>query len=244
VVGVAFSNQKVAARERGELNNAERLATRLAEADAAEWQAIARQDVGSVRALHEAREQLAAAQRVVAVDAEDDSPLDAAYTKYVRALDLETQLLADRSLEQALTVDRTQVDPAYDAMREALDETAGERTMTADEASATARRMTWVVAGLGVLTLLLLLGQLVTQRRLLSRERQHLEELQGLDRLKDEFVASVSHELRTPLTSIRGYLELVLEGEAGELTPQQREFLGVIDRNSNRLLPSRSRTRS
>jgi hypothetical protein len=96
--------------------------------------------------------------------------------------------------------------------------------------------MTWLAAGLGALTLFLLLVKLVTQRRLLSRERRHLEALESLDRLKDEFVASVSHELRTPLTSIRGYLELLLEGEGGELTPQQREFLGVIDRNSDRLL--------
>jgi len=56
------------------------------------------------------------------------------------------------------------------------------------------------------------------------------------DRLKDEFVASVSHELRTPLTSIRGYLELLCEGEGGPLTDAQRRFLSVVDRNSERLL--------
>jgi PAS domain S-box-containing protein len=61
-------------------------------------------------------------------------------------------------------------------------------------------------------------------------------ELKALERMKDEFIGLVSHELRTPLTSIRGYLELVLEGEAGELTEQQRTFLGVVDRNSERLL--------
>ncbi|MDX6517518.1 MAG: hypothetical protein QOF50_364, partial [Gaiellaceae bacterium] len=55
-----------------------------------------------------------------------------------------------------------------------------------------------------------------------------------LDRLKDEFVASVSHELRTPLTSISGYLELVLE--AGRLTEEQEQFLGVVSRNAERLL--------
>jgi PAS domain S-box-containing protein len=62
------------------------------------------------------------------------------------------------------------------------------------------------------------------------------ERLRELDRLKDEFIALVSHELRTPLTSIRGYTELLLDGEAGDLTDDQRKFLGVVERNSHRLL--------
>jgi signal transduction histidine kinase len=60
--------------------------------------------------------------------------------------------------------------------------------------------------------------------------------LRELDRLKDEFLSLVSHELRTPLTSIRGYLDLVLDEEAGELNPEQRRFLQAVERNSGRLL--------
>lgn len=56
-----------------------------------------------------------------------------------------------------------------------------------------------------------------------------------LDRLRHSFTASVSHELRTPLTSILGYLELLRESLA-ELDPAQDRYLGVIDRNANRLL--------
>ena len=56
------------------------------------------------------------------------------------------------------------------------------------------------------------------------------------DRVKDEFLALVSHELRTPLTSVIGYLELVLDGEAGELSPPQSRFLEVSERNARRLL--------
>jgi PAS domain S-box-containing protein len=62
------------------------------------------------------------------------------------------------------------------------------------------------------------------------------ERLRELDRMKDEFIALVSHELRTPLTSIRGYTELLLDGEAGDLTDDQRQFLSVVERNSHRLL--------
>ena len=56
-----------------------------------------------------------------------------------------------------------------------------------------------------------------------------------LDRLKDEFVATVSHELRTPLTSMMGFLEMIREGEAGELTDEQQRFLAIVYRSSERL---------
>jgi len=62
------------------------------------------------------------------------------------------------------------------------------------------------------------------------------DRLHELDRMKDDFVASVSHELRTPLTSIRGYLELLRDGEAGELTDEQHQFVSIVERNSDRLL--------
>lgn len=54
------------------------------------------------------------------------------------------------------------------------------------------------------------------------------------DRMKDEFVAMVSHELRTPLTSIKGYTDLLLDPQASALTEEQREFLGIIQRNADR----------
>jgi signal transduction histidine kinase len=70
----------------------------------------------------------------------------------------------------------------------------------------------------------------------LSRLRAQNAELRRLDRAKDDFIAFVSHELRTPLTSIRGYLELVLDGEVGDLSEEQSRYLSVVDRNADRLL--------
>jgi signal transduction histidine kinase len=72
-----------------------------------------------------------------------------------------------------------------------------------------------------------LLGRIWTLRDV-TRERE-------LDRLKDEFVATVSHELRTPLTSMMGFLEMVREEEAGALTDEQRRFLAIVYRSSERL---------
>src|SRR4029450_3148682 len=64
-----------------------------------------------------------------------------------------------------------------------------------------------------------------------KRKRVEIE----ADRLKNEFFALVSHELRTPLTSIIGYVELLLEEEAGAVNPEQLQFLGIVERNARRL---------
>lgn len=57
-------------------------------------------------------------------------------------------------------------------------------------------------------------------------------QLQDLDRMKDQFLATLSHELRTPLTSLLGYLELFDRGMLGPLTPQQEEAVRVMRRSS------------
>ena len=56
-----------------------------------------------------------------------------------------------------------------------------------------------------------------------------------IDRVKTEFASTVSHEMRTPLTSIKGYVDLVLDGDAGEISPDVRDFLQVVRANSDRL---------
>ncbi|MDP2005041.1 MAG: sensor histidine kinase [Rubrivivax sp.] len=60
------------------------------------------------------------------------------------------------------------------------------------------------------------------------------ERLEGLDRLKDDFMSSVTHELRTPLTSIRALAELMVEDD--EMPPPQRQqFLAIIVTETERL---------
>jgi signal transduction histidine kinase len=61
-------------------------------------------------------------------------------------------------------------------------------------------------------------------------------ELQRATRLKSEFLANMSHELRTPLNAIIGFSDLILTGGAGEVNPQQREFLEAVLRNGRHLL--------
>ena len=46
-----------------------------------------------------------------------------------------------------------------------------------------------------------------------------------LDQTKDDFISMASHQLRTPLTSIKGYVSMVIEGDAGKVSKKQVELL-------------------
>ena len=61
-----------------------------------------------------------------------------------------------------------------------------------------------------------------------------ITEIKRLETMRRDFVANVSHELRTPLTAIRGYAETLLNGALDDPV-RARNFLGVIDRHSERL---------
>jgi signal transduction histidine kinase len=63
-----------------------------------------------------------------------------------------------------------------------------------------------------------------------------VEKLKDLDKLKSNFLATVSHELRTPLTSVIGYSEMLLEGLAGDLAEEQRDYVQIIMEKGDQLL--------
>lgn len=66
-------------------------------------------------------------------------------------------------------------------------------------------------------------------------EQRYVETLRRLDARKSDFLATTSHELRTPLTSVSGYLEMLREGDFGELSAQQAKAWTIVDRNVTRL---------
>ena len=61
-------------------------------------------------------------------------------------------------------------------------------------------------------------------------------ELQRANQHKAEFLANMSHELRTPLNSILGFSQLLLEGDGGVLTGDQRQDVDIIAQNGQHLL--------
>ncbi len=62
-----------------------------------------------------------------------------------------------------------------------------------------------------------------------------ITDFKRLEKIKADFIANVSHELRTPLTAIKGYTE-TLEEEAYENPEDQKHFLKIIKRHTDRLI--------
>lgn len=62
------------------------------------------------------------------------------------------------------------------------------------------------------------------------------KKLREMDATKDEFVSMASHQLRTPLTSVKGYISMVLEGDAGAISAAQRQLLEEAYTSSERMV--------
>jgi signal transduction histidine kinase len=94
----------------------------------------------------------------------------------------------------------------------------------------------WTVTETGVAQFLAAdLAHSLVQAHVIARQAEAVQVLRELDQAKSDFVSTVSHELRTPLTSISGYLEMLQDGDGGELPEPTRQMLTVIDRNATRL---------
>jgi signal transduction histidine kinase len=62
------------------------------------------------------------------------------------------------------------------------------------------------------------------------------DKLKELDERKDEFLNIAAHELRAPMTAIKGYLSMIMEGDAGAIPPQVSEFLSEAATSNDRLI--------
>lgn len=77
------------------------------------------------------------------------------------------------------------------------------------------------------------LQQLVEER---TQELQRaLERLTELNNLKSNFISNISHELRTPLTHLKGYLDILSEGDLGALNHRQLDAIKILKNSEERL---------
>lgn len=77
------------------------------------------------------------------------------------------------------------------------------------------------------------LQQRVTER---TKELRHaLERLGEINQIKANLISNISHELRTPLAHIKGYVELFVAGQLGDLSEEQSEAMQVTLRATKRL---------
>jgi signal transduction histidine kinase len=72
-------------------------------------------------------------------------------------------------------------------------------------------------------------------KAVLDQLQKSNRKLQDMDETKDEFISMASHQLRTPLTSVKGYLSMVLEGDAGKINEDQRKMLSQAFVSSQRM---------
>lgn len=57
-----------------------------------------------------------------------------------------------------------------------------------------------------------------------------------LDKAKSEFLSIASHQLYTPLTALRGYISMLEEGDYGQVSPDQKPVLDILDKSATRLI--------
>jgi len=67
-----------------------------------------------------------------------------------------------------------------------------------------------------------------------------LEEIRQLKHLleaeKQEFLSVMSHELRTPMTGVKGYLSMILDGDAGEVPESVKDYVAQAYVANDRLI--------
>lgn len=106
-----------------------------------------------------------------------------------------------------------------------LEETVAERTKELNEK----------IAALGALTNDLDVSAQMLIRRDVALTRA-TERLEDLDSVKSEFISVAAHQLRTPLSAIKWTLSLLLDGDAGAVTPEQKELFEKASQSNERMI--------
>lgn len=105
------------------------------------------------------------------------------------------------------------------------------------------RWLGWTIAPFAAEGLLYIFARDMTERRERENEIRRLNtdleqrtlSLQMLNQELESFSYSLAHDLRTPLRSINAYADMLVGGEAGELSSEATKMVRTIQRNSGRM---------
>jgi two-component system, sensor histidine kinase and response regulator len=65
---------------------------------------------------------------------------------------------------------------------------------------------------------------------------ESLRKQKELEKVRDDLMKMIVHDLKSPLTSVIGAMEMLIDGDFGKLTDEQRSALGDADRRAQDLL--------
>jgi len=68
-----------------------------------------------------------------------------------------------------------------------------------------------------------------------NKIKQQNVQLEKLNQIKSDFFEVTTREIRSPLTTIKGYMEMLSNRIFGEITDEQKKYLEIMLRNTNRL---------
>jgi PAS domain S-box-containing protein len=74
------------------------------------------------------------------------------------------------------------------------------------------------------------------ERRIVVFSAREVSSLKVANSVRSNFVSMVSHELRTPLNSVHGFIDLLMQGHMGELTLEQKTYLGYAQEGVQQLI--------
>ncbi|QLH03105.1 hypothetical protein C5F47_05850 [Nitrosopumilus cobalaminigenes] len=81
-----------------------------------------------------------------------------------------------------------------------------------------------VIIAIGTLAIAII----VYSKAKVETKSKEIVELKQTETRKDEFSSMIAHELKTPLVPIKSYLDMIISGKIGQLTPQQIEKLEIV----------------